>query len=121
MVAVGRRSADRARRMLLEVIEIAEETGSKRVGQSVLEVCAGLASLNLEYEFAARFYGAAEAQTAQTQLQRDPADEAFLAPLIAKAHQAVGAAKFATAKDAGSALSYEQAIGEARTWLEGAS
>jgi predicted ATPase/class 3 adenylate cyclase len=121
MVAVGRRSADRARKMLLEVIEIAEETGSKRVGQSVLEVCAGLASLNLEYEFAARFYGAAEAQTAQTQLQRDPADEAFLAPLIAKAQQALGATKFATAKDAGCALSYERAIGKARTWLKGAS
>jgi predicted ATPase len=121
MVAVGRRSADRARRMLLEVIEIAEETGSKRVEQSVLEVCAGLATSNLEFEFAARCYGAVEAQTAQTQLQRDPADEAFLAPLIAKARQALGAGKFATAKDGGRALSYEQAIGEARTWLKGAS
>jgi non-specific serine/threonine protein kinase len=119
MVAVGRHSADRARRMLLEVIEIAEETGSKRVGQSVLEVCTGLASLNLECEFAARFYGAAEAQTAQTQLQRDPADEAFLAPLIAKAQQALGTAQFANAKAAGSALSYERAIEEASTWLKG--
>ena len=121
MVAVGRRSADRARTMLLEVIEIAEETGSKRVGQSVLEVCAGLASLSLEHEFAARCYGAAEAQTAQTQLQRDPADEAFLAPLIAEAQQALDAAKFATARETGRALSYEQAIGEARTWLKDAS
>jgi len=118
MVAVGRRSADRARRMLLDVIEIADEIGSKRVEQSVLEVCAGLATSNLEYEFAARCYGAAEAQTAQTQLQRDPADEAFLAPLIAKAQQALGAAKFATAKDGGRALSYEQALGEARAWFK---
>jgi len=121
MVAVGRHSADQARQMLLEVIEIAEETGSKRVGQSVLEVCTGLASSNLECEFAARFYGAAEAQTAQTQLQRDPADEAFLAPLIAKAQQALGTAQFATAKGAGSALSYERAIEEASTWLKGDS
>jgi len=121
MVAVGRHSADRARQMLLEVIEIAEETGSKRVGQSVLEVCTGLASSNLECEYAARFYGAAEAQTAQTQLRRDPADEAFLAPLIAKAQQALGTAQFATAKGAGSALSYERAIEEASTWLKGDS
>jgi tetratricopeptide (TPR) repeat protein len=121
MVAIGRHSAGRARMMLLEVIQIAEETGAKRLGQSVLEVCAGLASLNLEYEFAARFYGAAEAQTAQTQRQRDPADEAFLAPLIANAYQALGAAKFETPKDAGCTLSYEQAIGEAGTWLKGAS
>jgi predicted ATPase len=121
MVAVGRRSPDRARRMLLEVIEIAEETGAKRVGQSGLEVCAGLASLNREYEVAARFYGAAEAQTAQTQLQRDPADEAFLAPLITNARAALGAERYAMAKDAGRGLSYEQAFGDARTWLKRAS
>jgi tetratricopeptide (TPR) repeat protein len=121
MVAVGRRSPDRARRMLLEVIEIAEETGAKRVGQSGLEVCAGLASLNREYEVAARFYGAAEAQTAQTQLQRDPADEAFLAPLITNARAALGAERYAIAKDAGRGLSYEQAFGDARTWLKRAS
>jgi non-specific serine/threonine protein kinase len=120
MVAVGHRSVDRARRMLLEVIEIVEETGAKRVWQSGLEVCAGLASLNVEYEFAARFYGAAEAQTAQTHLQRDATDEAFLAPLIASARQALGAAKFATVADTGRALSYEQAIAETRTWLKGA-
>jgi predicted ATPase len=121
MVAIGRRSPDRARRMLVEVIEIAEETGAKRVGQSGLEVCAGLASLNLEYEFAARCYGAAEAQTVQTQLQRDPTDEAFLAPLITNAREALGTEEYTTAKDSGNALSYEQAIGEARTWLKGGS
>jgi tetratricopeptide (TPR) repeat protein len=121
MVAVGRHSSDRARMMLPEVIEIAEETGSRRVGQSVLEVCAGLASLKREYEFAARCYGAAEAQTAQMQLQRDPSDEAFLAPLMAQVQQSLGTAAFATAKDAGRALSYEHAIGEARIWLKGAS
>ncbi len=121
MVAVGRRSPERAHKMLLEVIEIAEETGAKRVGQSGLEVCAGLASLNLEYEFAARFYGAAEAQTAQTELHRDPADEAFLAPLIGSASEALGDTKFATAAEAGRALSYDHAIDEARKWLKSAS
>lgn len=107
--------------MLLEGVQIAEETGAKRLGQSVLDVCAGLAALNMEYEFAAQFYGAAAAQTAQTQLQRDPADEAFLAPLIAKARQGLGAERFATVKDVGCALSYEQAIAVARAWLRDAS
>jgi hypothetical protein len=74
--------------------------------------------LNQEYEFAARFYGAAETQTAQTQVQRDPADEAFLAPLITSAREALGAAKFDSAEDAGCIFSYEQAIGEARKWLK---
>jgi len=121
MVAIGLRSGERARSMLVDVVALAEETGSKRVGQSVLEVCSGLASFQGQWDRASRFYGAAEAQTTQTQLHRDPADEAFLAPLIAKAQQTLGAARFATTRDAGAALSYEQAIEEARTWLIGAS
>ena len=121
MVATARGAGDRARRMLLEAIAIAEEIGSRRLGQSVLEVCAGFASSRAAHESAARFYGAAEAQAAETKLLRDPSDEAFLAPLIATSQQALSATKFKTAKDAGHAFSYQQAIGEARIWLNGVS
>ena len=121
MVAIGRRLDDRARAMLLEVIAIAEETGSKQAGQNALDVSAGLAAVHEDWEQAARFYGAAEAQAAQTGLQRDPTDDAFLAPLMASTREALGAAKFATAKAAGRALSYEQAIREMCEWLKGPS
>jgi tetratricopeptide (TPR) repeat protein len=117
MVAIGRDSRDRARRMLLDVIEISEEIGSKPAGQSVLEVSAGLAALREEWECAARFFGAAETQTGHTGIHRDPADEAFLAPRIAVARKALGAEAFAAVESAGRALSYEQAIKEAREWL----
>jgi len=118
MVAIGRNSGEKARNMLLDVIAIAEETGSKRVGQSVLEVCAGLASFQSDWKRALRFYGAAEGHAARTQLQRDPVDEAFLAPLIARARDALGVEDFAATRDAGLALSYGQAIGEASAWLK---
>jgi hypothetical protein len=44
-------------------------------------------------------------------------DEASLAPVIARTREVLGAA-FAAAESAGRALSYEEAIAEARTWLE---
>ncbi len=117
MVAVGRGSSDHAREILLEALAIAEEIGSKPVGVSVLEVSAGLGSLRQAWDRTARFFGAAEAQTERTGLHRDPADEAFLSPLIATARTALGTAPFAEAASAGHALSYEEAIIEARAWL----
>jgi predicted ATPase/class 3 adenylate cyclase len=118
MVVISRASGDRAREMLLAVLAIAEEIGSKPAGQSVMEVSAGLAVLSTDWAEAARFYGAAEAQSAQTGLHRDPADEAFLEPLLTKAQAALGTEPFAAAEDAGRGLSYEAAIAEARAWLE---
>jgi len=118
MVAIGRGSSDRVEPMLLEVLGIADEIGSKPAGQSVLEVSAGLAALREEWERVGRLFGAAEAQARQTGLHRDPADEAFLSPLITKAQTALGADQFTTAESGGRALSYEQAMIEVRTWLE---
>ncbi len=118
MVAIGRRAADRVRPKLLEVLAIVEEIGSKPAGVSALEVSAGFAALANECEQAARFFGAAEAQLEQTGLHRDPADEAFLAPLIATARDALGPTAFAAAEAPGRALSYDQAITEARSWLD---
>jgi hypothetical protein len=105
--------------MLLEVLAIAEETGSKPVEQSVLEVSAGLASLCAEWSRTARFYGAAESRTSQTGLRRDPADEAFLAPHVARARDALGAPAFTAAEGVGRALSADAALAETRAWLKG--
>lgn len=117
MVSIGRNEQDAARRMLSDVLQIVQQTGSKPAGQSMLEVSAGLASVSREWERAARFFGMAEAQTEVTGLQRDPADEAFLAPLVANARAALGEAAFTAAEGAGRALSYAEAIEETRGWL----
>jgi tetratricopeptide (TPR) repeat protein len=117
MVAIGRGDDERAREMLLAVHAILEEIGSRFVGQSLLEVSAGLAVLRREWQRAARFYGAAEALALQTGLQRDPADEAFLAPLVKKAQAALDTPAFAAAEGAGREGPYETIIAEARGWL----
>ena len=118
MVAIDDAAGDAAKKMLREALAIANEIGSKPAGQSVLEVCAGHAVLARNWQQAALFYGAAEAQAAQTGFHRDPADEAFLAPLVTKAQTALGLEAFATAEGAGRRLSYEAAMAEARAWLE---
>ena len=117
MVAIGRAATERARSMLLEVVAIIEETGSRSAGQSVLEVSAGLAALREEWARAAQFFGAAEAQARQSGLRRDPADEAFLTPLVARARATLDVAAFTAAEAAGRAMTYPEAIGAARAWL----
>ena len=118
MVAIGGSANERARDMLIEVLDIAAEIGSKPAGQSVLEVCAGWDALRGEWLRSARLYGAAEKQTRQTGLHRDPADDAFLAPLIARTRDALGAVAFAAAEAGGGELSYDDAMIEARAALE---
>jgi predicted ATPase/class 3 adenylate cyclase len=120
MVAIARQSPKRARDILLDVIAIAEEIGSMRAGQSVLEVCAGLAVMRQEWEQAARLFGVAEAQTETTGIRRDPGDEAFLTPLIAEARKALDDGGFSAAETSGRAMSYHEAMMMAHNWLESA-
>jgi predicted ATPase/class 3 adenylate cyclase len=118
MASIGRGRVESARPMLLEALAIADEIGSMPTGQSVLEVSSGLGALSKDWERAAVFFGAADAQAARTGLRRDPADEAFLAPLVANAQAALGLAAFSAAAAAGRALTYEAAMTKVRAWLE---
>ena len=117
-VAIQRGSADRARTMLLEALAIATEIGSLLVEQFVLDISAWLAALLGDFASAARFYGAAEAQLKQTGYHRESVDEVPMAPLIARAREALGAAAFVAAESAGGALSHKEAMAEARVWLK---
>jgi hypothetical protein len=51
-------------------------------------------------------------------MRRDPADDAFLLPLVRAARTALGPDRFETAERAGRALSYDDAIEEARLSLD---
>ena len=116
ILAILRGEREKARTLLLEAIATSESTGLQRLGLSTIEVCAGFAAACGDYDRAARLYGMAEAQNSTTGLHRDPADEAFLAPLIDKARQAMGP-RYRGVEDAGRALAYASAISEARAWL----
>lgn len=117
-VSIGRGVGNRARGIVREAHAIAREVGSTYLGELVLDVCAGLAAHLRQMEHAARFYGAAEAQLEEIGLRRDPADEAFLTPLIAQAREVLGPAMFAEGEAAGRALGYDGAMAEAQAWLD---
>ena len=117
LVATARGAHDRAQSLLLEVLDIVAGSGLRPAAQSVLEVAAGLASGRREWEQAARFFGAAEAKTAETGLHLDPADAALLAPFIASAREHLGETAFAAANQAGRDLGDEAALAELRRWL----
>jgi len=120
MVYIGRGAYSGARVALSEIIAIAGETRSMPVGQSALEVAAGLASVLGEHDLALRLYGAVEANTSLTGIVRDPADDAFLRPLIAAARAALGTERAQEAERSGREAGHDDALAQARTWIAGA-
>jgi len=101
-----------------ESLAIAAEIRTMQALHSALEVCAGLAASRGDGAQAATMFGAAEAFAARTGVKRDAADEAFLAPRIARARSALGAAAFEAAAREGGAMPLEGAADLARRWLE---
>jgi len=98
-------------------LTIADENRSKPAAQSVFEVAAGWAAARGNWQRAARLFGIAEAHAEATGLRRDPADEAFLAPLIDKARGALGVQAFASVDAAARAVNRDEAIAEVRAWI----
>ncbi len=107
MVYVARGAHGGARQALQEVLALAEETKSMPAGQSALEVP----------ERSLRYFAAAEANTDLTGIQRDPTDDAFLQPLVARARAALDAEAAKAADRVGRDAGYERALADVRSWL----
>jgi len=119
MVATVGKATTTAAAMLLEVLSIRSETGSNPITQSALEVCAGLAAVQREWEMAARWFGVADAQAKLSGLRRDPADDAFVAPLLELTRSALGDVDFESLQREGTATAASTALAKASEWLAG--
>ena len=117
MTYVARAAYTEATKALREIIALARQTRSMPVGQSALEVASGLAAGVGEGELALRFFGAAEANARDTGIVRDPADDAFLKPLIQSARSSQGPDSAARAEGDGGEAGYDVVLGEVETWL----
>ncbi len=117
MVYVSREAYVEAQQALREAVAIAEETRSMPVGQSVLEVAAGLSAELGEAERALRCYAAAEAAMLETGIRRDPSDDAFLQPRVAAARRGISTEAAACAERAGEEAGYERMLAEVRAWV----
>jgi len=120
MIAVERRALEEARSMVLESSDIAYAISSMQAGQSVLEVCTGLASASAQWARAAHFFGAAEAQAKRSGLHRDPADQAFLELHVARLRSELGG-EAAGLEAQGRETQVDAALSTAREWLLGFS
>jgi hypothetical protein len=103
--------------MVREGLAIVEEIGSKRMGVAHLDCSTGLAAAVGDWARAARLLGTAEALREQMGLHREPTDEETLAQIIGRTRAALGDSAFAAAESEGRAVSFDEAIAEARTWL----
>jgi len=119
MVSINRGTGERAYAALAEAVDSALALSSTQVGQGAIDVATGLAAWQGRHELAARWFGSAQAQVAETGLQRDPTDQAFLLPLVDRSRNALGANAFLESERAGGALRYDEIIEEVRNWLEG--
>lgn len=108
---------DQARAVLVESLELAAEAGLEGLGEQVLDVSAGLAVAVGEPLAAARFAGAATACMCRSGSRRQPADAAFITPLLARAQALCDGGSFAAAEARGRALDYAAATEDLRRWL----
>jgi non-specific serine/threonine protein kinase len=118
MVAISQGDLVASQSRLAEAARLAEEADSKFAGWGVLEVTASLAAASGHAERAARIWGASDSARARGGRSLAPGDEQFLLPWIDRARSALGDAAFTRAASDGRALSYEDALSEARVWLE---
>jgi non-specific serine/threonine protein kinase len=114
MTSIALGSGDRARDMLREGFSIAADIGSKRVGIAHLDGASELAVFSGAWNLAARLHGAAEAQRERIGHHPEPGGELS----IERAREALGADAFAAAESEGRSLSYDEAIAQARAWLD---
>ncbi len=115
-LAVASGQLERARLLLQDSLNLAAGAGLTAMGEDLLDVAAGLASARGEFSLAARFAGAAAARMQEGGSQREPVDQAFIAPLLARASAALGTAAYAAAEAQGRAWSHAAAVSEVRRW-----
>jgi non-specific serine/threonine protein kinase len=117
-VELARGSSEQAPERLLEALEIGVRTGSKTLGAYTVLVASGLAAFLAEPALATELHAAATGLLDDIGFRCEPADEAFLAPLIARAHGALSSDELAHAQGRGRVLGYDPALGRTRHWLE---
>ncbi len=110
--------SQRALALLLESLELASGAELKGMGEDVLEVAAGLASECRQFDQAARFAGAALSRMQESGSQREPVDQAFVAPFLDRACCALGQDRFGAGQSEGGAWDHDEAIRQVRSWLE---
>jgi non-specific serine/threonine protein kinase len=116
-VSIARGSVEPARPRLVEALGIVEQLGSKPLVANVLQIVTGYAACSGDWQRTAQLHGATVALCEQSGYRLDPADEAFLVPLLTRAREVLGEPAFSAAEAAGRSLSYDAILIDARALL----
>jgi tetratricopeptide (TPR) repeat protein len=116
VTALQRHDTATALRMLRDAHPIVERLNEWEAAIQLLEACAALAVHRGDWVRAARFFGATKERIADMILD-DPGMVTFIAELLARSEQALGAERFAAEVSVGSGMSYQDAIRETGDWL----
>ncbi len=108
----------RAWPLILEALDLSSRTKSKLMMQMVVDVVTAFAVAAGDWPAAARMLGAADAALKLVGNKRNYANPQFWPSLVGSIRNSLRAVDFDAAYDAGHALPLEQAIEEARAWLE---
>jgi predicted ATPase/class 3 adenylate cyclase len=120
MVALGTQRPDDARRLLLQVVAIADAIGSRPAALCVVDVVAALAATLGEDRLAAQWWGLAQTHYQLASLHRDAADDAFIAAAMAPVRAALGEA-FEPLAAQGRAAGFEPGWAAVVRWLSRSS
>jgi non-specific serine/threonine protein kinase len=107
-----------ASKLVAEAIEISSDISDTLGIVQTLDIVAALASASGDLAISARFAGTCEAEMNRLSISRDVVDENFYRYWINHARESLGSDAFAAAGAAGRELSVEQALAEARGWIE---
>jgi len=108
--ALARGDLATARRLLDEGLALSQETGDKRAIAQWLEGLAELSAVEGRHAPAARLCGSAEALREAIGAPQPPSDRERYAAVQSRARAALGEEAFAAARDAGRAMSLDEAV-----------
>jgi hypothetical protein len=119
MVLIGVGVLDEADALLQQVVNATRQLNTVTLLKSVLEVCCGRAVQLQDDQLAATLYGAASEIGEKSGLTRDPADEAFLRPLVEQARARLGQERFFGLASAGRQCSVDELLDRVAAWVAG--
>ena len=117
-IAINRRLPLLARERLLNALERVRHTGSRLLGQNLIDAVAALAAMTDDGTLAVKLYAASKRQRSAIDMPPNSLDAGQIRDLD-RAREALGATGCASAEQAGFAMDYEQTMAEIGVWLHG--
>ncbi|MGH8675854.1 MAG: ATP-binding protein, partial [Burkholderiales bacterium] len=117
-VALTRGDAREARARTRESLATARQCGWMRGTWYLIDLCSAVMAASREWTLSARLHGFWNSVVEATEMRAEPVDVAVIDPLLERAREALGEARFAEEEATGRTLTLDQAVAAAEAWLD---